>query len=216
VAGVGGRFAALTAATAVASLLACGSSEARTLNAHATALARCAPANARIIKTGSRAQVYSLNKLVYGCDRLTRRPTKLGNATVCLQAVRVDHVALAYNLVAYGAERCGIDTGFTVVVVRRLSDGKRLAGYDAVSGPGLVESYQSIGSIVVRRDGSVAWIGSEHSIGGQGSRIEVDAVQRGKRSSLDSGPGIVASSLRLSLSMLSWRHGTTTRTAPFS
>jgi hypothetical protein len=216
VTGVGGRITAVIAACALTPLLTCASSEAQALTAHASSLARCAPANARIIKTGSRAQVYSQGKLVYGCDRRTRRSTKLGNATVCVGAVRVDHVALAYNIVAYGAERCGIDAGFTVVVVRRLSDGKRLAGYDAVSGPGLVESYQSIGSIVVKRDGSVAWIGSEHSIIGQGSRIEVDAVQRGKRSMLDSGSGIVASSLRLSLSTLSWRHGTTTRTASFS
>lgn len=135
---------------------------------------------------------------------------------MCIGAVRVDHVALADNIVAYGAERCGVDAGFTTVVVRRLSDGKRLAGYDAVGGPGLVESYESIGSIVVKRNGSVAWIGSEHSIIGHGSRIEVAAGQRGKRSTLDSGPGIVASSLRLSLSTLTWRDGATTRTASLS
>jgi hypothetical protein len=160
--------------------------------------------------------VYSLGKLVYGCDRRTRRTTKLGNRTACIGAVRVDHVALADNIVAYGAERCGVDAGFTVVVVRRLSDGKRLAGYGAVGGPGLVESYQSIGSIVVKRNGSVAWIGSERSIIGHGSRVEVAAGQRGKRSTLDSGPGIVGSSLRLSLSTLTWRNGTTVRSAPLS
>jgi hypothetical protein len=82
-----------------------------------------------------------------------------------------------------------------------------------VSGPGLVESYQSIGSIVVKRDASVAWIGSEHSIVGRGSRIEVDQVQHGKRAVLDSGSGIVGSSLRLRGSRLSWRHGSTIHAA---
>jgi hypothetical protein len=166
---VGGRYAALAAATALASSVACGSSGAQTRTAHATALARCAPAGARIIKTDSRAQVYSLNKLVYGCDRRTRRSTKLGNATLCIGIVRVDHVALSADVVAYGADHCGIDTG--------------------------------------------SWIGSDRSIIGKGSRIEVAAGRRGRRSTLDSGPGIVASSLHLSGSTLSWRHGTAARTA---
>jgi hypothetical protein len=160
--------------------------------------------------------VYAVGKLVYGCDRGTRQSTMLGDTTACIAAARVDRVALADSIVAYGVNRCGVDTGFALVVVRRLSDGKRLASYAAIGGPRLVESYQSIGSIVVKRNGSVAWIGSEHSIIGQGSRIEVDAVQRGKRSTLDSGSGIVASSLRLRVSTLSWRHGTATRTASLS
>jgi hypothetical protein len=186
------------------------------LTAHAGSTARCAPPGVRIIKTDSRAQVYALSSFVYGCDRRTHRTTKLGNATVCIAAARVDHVALADNIAAYGIDRCGVDAGFTVVVVRRLSDGRRLAGYDAVGGPGLVESYQSIGSIVVKGNGSVAWIGSERSIIGRGSRIEVNAVQRGRRAMLDSGSGIVGSSLRLRLSTLTWRHGATTRSASLS
>ncbi len=198
-----GRFAALIAATAVAPLVACGGSGAQTLSA--TSLAPCVPRGVRIIKTDSRAQVYSQGNLVYGCDRRTRRSTKLGSVTACVATERVDHVALAENIVAYGTDRCGVDAGFTVVVVRRLSDGKRLAGYEAVAGPGLVESYQSIGSIAVKSDGSVAWIGSERSIIGRGSRIEVDKVQRSKRVTLDSGPGIVASSLHLRGSTLTWR-----------
>ena len=143
----------------------------------------------------------------------TRRTTKLGTTTVCIAAARVDRVALAGNIVAYGVDRCGVDTGFTSVVVRSLSEGKRLASYAAVNGPGLVESYQTIGSIVVKRDASVAWIGTEHSIIGRGSRTEVDGAQHGKRALLDSGVGIVASSLRLRGSTLSWRRASMTRTA---
>jgi hypothetical protein len=62
----------------------------------------------------------------------------------------------------------------------------------------------------------VAWIASERSIIGRGSRIEVDRVQHGKRTMLDSGSGIVASSLRLRGSTLSWQQGSTTRTATLS
>lgn len=163
-----------------------------------------------------RAQVYALHMVVYGCDRSTRRNTKLGGTTTCIASARVDQTALAETIVAYGIDYCGVDTGFTAVNVRRLSDGKRLGSYVAVGGPGLVESYQSIGSIVVNPEASVAWIASERSIIGRGYRIEVDRVQHGKRTMLDSGSGIVASSLRLRGSTLSWQHGSTTRTATLS
>ena len=160
--------------------------------------------------------MYALHNAVYGCTDRTRKTTTLGNTTVCVAAARVDRVALAADVVAFGVDRCGVDTGSTSVVVRRLSDGKRLAAYAAVNGPGLVESYQSIGSIVVKSDGAVAWIGAEHSIIGRGSQIEVDGVQHGKRAVLDSGSGIVGSSLRLRGSTLTWRHASTTRAATLS
>jgi hypothetical protein len=118
--------------------------------------------------------------------------------------------------VAYGIDYCGVDAGYTVVIVRRLSDGKRLRSYAAVSGPGLPESYESIGSIVVKSDASVAWIGSERSIIGQGSRTEVNRAQGGTRVQLDSGTGIVGSSLRLRGSTLTWQHASATRTAALS
>jgi hypothetical protein len=211
---VRGRLGALVAAAAAT--VGCGSSAAQTVTSRQAAVARCAPAGARIIRSDQRAQVYALQNAVYGCADRPRRTTKLGNTTVCVAAARVDRVALAGDIVAYGVDRCGVDTGFTTVVVRRLSDGKRLAGYAAVNDPGLLESYQSIGSIVVKSDGAVAWIGAEHSIIGQGSRIEVDGVQHGKRAVLDSGSGIVGSSLRLRGSTLTWRHASTTRTATLS
>jgi hypothetical protein len=210
---VRGRLGALLAAAALAAVVGCGSSAAKTVTSRAAALARCAPAGARIIRADSRAQVYALRNAVYGCDARTGRSTRLGNTTVCIAAARVDRTALAGNIVAYGVDRCGVDAGFTSVVVRRLSDGQRLASYGAVNGPGLVESFQSIGSIVVKSDASVAWIGAEHSIIGRGSQIEVDRAQRGRRVLLDSGSGIVGSSLRLRGSTLTWRHASATRTA---
>jgi hypothetical protein len=188
---------------------------ARSVTSRAAAALRCAPPGARIIRTDSRAQLYALRQVVYGCDDQTHRSTALGNATACIAAARVDRTALAGSIVAYGVDRCGVDAGYTTVVVRRLSDGKRLHSYAAVGGPGLVESYQSIGSIVVKRGTAVAWVGAERSIIGRGSWVEVDGVQHGKRTLLDSGTGIIGSSLRLRGSMLSWRHASATRTAPF-
>ena len=198
---------------AVAAAVGCGSSAANPVAPGGPGFQRCVPPGARTIRTDPEAELYALHNVVYGCDRHTRRSTRLGNTTACIGAARVDRTALAQDIVAYGLDYCGVDAGFATVTVRRLSDGRRLGSYVAVSGPGLVESYQSIGSIVVRANASVAWIGSERSIIGRGSRTEADRVQHGKRAQLDSGSEILGSSMRLRGSTLSWRHGSATRTA---
>jgi hypothetical protein len=53
----------------------------------------------------------------------------------------------------------------------------------------------------------VAWIGTEHSIVGHGSAIEVHAAGAGGDRVLDSGPKIDPASLRLHGSQLSWVDG---------
>jgi hypothetical protein len=194
--------AALVSVAAVATLATCGGGA-------AAAPVACAPGGAQVKLADRHGQVYTLHRAVYGCDRHTRMTTKLGVTTSCVAVARVDHLALSGDVVAYGLDRCGVDTGFTTVITRRLSDGKQLRNLAAVTGPGLVESYQSLGSLVVTPKGAVAWIATEHSIIGHGTRIEVHAG--GKL--LDSGPGIVASSLRLHRSTLTWRDGGATRSA---
>jgi hypothetical protein len=175
----------------------------------AAASAPCAPAGAQVKLADRHAQVYALGKAIYACDRRTRSTTKLGQATVCVATARVDNMSLAGDIVAYGLDRCGVDTGFTTVIVRRVSDGKRLHSFAAVTGPGLVESYQSVGSLIVTPKGAVAWIATDSSIVAHGRRIEVHA----NRKLLDSGTGIAPTSLRLHGSTLSWRDGASTRTA---
>jgi hypothetical protein len=59
----------------------------------------------------------------------------------------------------------------------------------------------------------VAWIGSEHSIVGHRSAIEVHADGSGGDRVLDSGPNIDPASLRLHGSQLSWVDGGATRHA---
>jgi len=134
---------------------------------------------------------------------------RLGSSTVCIATSRIDKAALAGAVAAYGVETCGVDTGAASVVVRRLSDGKRLKSYAAATAGLLPESYQSVSSIVVRGDAGVAWISVVHSIGGGGTHI---AVYR-NGSLLDSSPGIAPGSLRLHGSTLSWRRGAAMRTA---
>ncbi len=157
------------------------------------------------------AQVYSWRGVVYACDARRRTGVRLGRSTLCVGSSRVERVALAGDVVGYAVERCGVDTGSAAVKVLKASGGMSLSSRPALSGPVPPESYPSIGSLIVRRDGSVAWIASSRSIIGHGELIE---VHRGQ-ALLDSGPSIVPSSLRARGSTLSWRHGTATRTASF-
>jgi hypothetical protein len=199
---VRGLLATLLAFAVAATLAAsCG--------AASVASSPCAPAGAQVKLADGRAQVYALQNAIYACDRRTHRTIRLGQKTICVGTARVDDTALAGDTVAYGLDRCGVDAGFTIVIVRRVSDGKRLHSFRAITGPGLVESYQSINALIVKPNGAVAWIATDSSIIGRGKRIEVHANSR----LLDSGAAIVPTSLRLHGSTLSWRDGASTRTA---
>jgi hypothetical protein len=123
---------------------------------------------------------------------------------------------VAGDLAAFGREECGVDTGSAEVVVKRLTDGKRLLIAAATTSPG-VESFQSVASVVLKRDGAVAWIGTGSSIVRHAHKVEVyKADSHGSVRLLDSGLSVAPSSLRLHGSTLSWKHGGSTRTASLS
>ena len=156
-------------------------------------------------------EVYSTGGFVYACARRRPNVVRLGRSNLCVGAALVQRVALAGDDVAYGLERCGVDTGSATVKVLGVANGRLFSSHPAVSGVVPPESYPSIGSLVVKRDGAVAWIATSRSIIGRGQVIE---VHRGG-TVLDSGPGIVPSSLRAHGPTLSWRRGAVTRTARF-
>jgi hypothetical protein len=125
-------------------------------------------------------------------------------------------VVVAGDLAAFGREECGVDTGSTEIVVRRLTDGRRLRIAAATTSPG-VESFQSVGSLVLQRDGAVAWIGDGSSIIRHAHKVEVYKAERnGPLKLLDSGLAVAPGSLRLHGSRLSWKHGGSTRTSSLS
>jgi hypothetical protein len=76
------------------------------------------------------------------------------------------------------------------------------------------ESYVTVGAIVVKANGSAAWIADGSSIIRHSRRQEVRRSDTGGRARLDSGSGINSSSLVLRGSNLSWTHGAATRSAP--
>jgi len=151
---------------------------------------------------------------VFGCSFARGRSFRLGSATRSIQESRVDPVAVAGNYAAYGLSNFGVDTVRTDVVVRRLSDGTRLADFPATRAA-VAEGFQSVGSLAVRSDGAVGWIGSERSIMRRGQSIEVHSAGAAASADrvLDSGSQVVPQSLRLHGSLLTWKHGAATRHA---
>jgi hypothetical protein len=191
-------------------LAACGSSAAKS----AGRAARCGPASAKTLAGNGRVRVYALRQVVYGCSVARGRSFRLGHVTRALTESRVGPVAVAGDLAAYGRQSFGVDTVSASVVLRRLTDGTRLKELRATRAVG-AEAFESIGSVVVNASGGVGWIGSEHSIVGHSSAIEVHAAGTGGDRVLDSGLNIDPTSLRLLGSQLSWIDGGATHHATF-
>jgi hypothetical protein len=123
---------------------------------------------------------------------------------ICVGPVRVAGV-----LTAYGQTFYNYDTSEVEVVVRSLGDGKRISDDQAILiSPGAEET-DRVASLVLTTDGDVAWIAVSHSLLPSRVRIEV----RSGRKVLDSGRTIHPRSLKLHGSLLSWKHGSMTRTA---
>jgi hypothetical protein len=125
----------------------------------------------------------------------------------------IDRVALAGVTVAYAVHHCGVDFGFTNVLVRNLRDGTSLGTFAATEKSLGPEATNSVSSLVVRSDGAAAWIGTAESIISPARDIEVRTGHGQRRQLLDSGPQIKTGSLRLHGSRLTWRHGQATRSA---
>lgn len=182
----------------------------------APASAACGPTGARTLAFSSVARVYVSAGNVYGCSTHARTSYLLGSNGNCNSAAKVGLVIVTRELSAYALQRCGVDTGTTLVIVRRLSDGKQLRSFAATS-TGLPEGFQSVRSLAVKSDGAVAWIGFVSSVVGNRRVIEVHKADANRPAvTLDSGPAIGPASLRLHSSRLSWRHGTATRSATLS
>jgi hypothetical protein len=199
-------------------LAACGSTAAgsSTTAPAGAGAANCGPARARTLAASSVARVYSLGGMAYGCSLGAAKSYNLGQRRTCLGAPLVAPVTVTGDLAAYGLESCGVDTGFTQVIVRRLTDGKQLRSSPATTGLLGPESYQSVDSLVLKGDGAVAWIGIGYSIIASHRDIEVQKTDAHGQRRLDSGSAVKLGSLQLHHSTLIWKHGRATRSATLS
>lgn len=169
--------------------------------------ASCGPAQARTLASSRQARVYARNGTVYGCA---------GKPQYRLGSVReqcspcFDLVAVSGTVAAYASTIIGYDSAVARVTVRSLEDGERLFDSPAMRADPRAEPDESVGSLVAKRDGHVAWIVVSRGIGGPSHRIV--KVHRGDVV-LDRGRTIHPDSLKLHGTLLSWKHGTQTRTA---
>ena len=175
----------------------------------------CGPAAARTLAHDARVRVYVAGGQVFGCARGERTRYALGQVTTCLRGALVGPVKAAGVRVAYAVKRCGVDTGTSQVIVRRLDDGRTLAAASATATPLGAESYVTVSSLVLAGDGSAGWITEAGSIVSHRRLTEVHALDsRGTPRVLDSGPGIGPRSLVLvGGSQLRWRDAGRWRTA---
>ena len=196
----------------LAFLASSGSSAASSGTAAAPAAGHCGPAAAARLASSPEARVYSWHGAVFGCAFAESHQFRLGSAARSIREARVSPVAVAGVNAAYGLSNFGVDTIRASVVVRRLTDGTQLKELAATRAVG-AESFESVGSVVVRPDGAVAWIGSLHSIIGHRSVTEVHEASSAGDRVLDSGLGIDSTSLRVRGDTLSWVNSGVTRHA---
>jgi hypothetical protein len=173
------------------------------LAAPPTRAASCGPPQARTLASSSQARVYVGHKgFLWGCAG--KRQFRLGNrkrgCDPCVGRVVVPGTVAAY-VSCFG----GYDNTACAVIVRRLTDGKRLAAYAAAGGA----EFQSVPSLVARSDGHVAWIGV-------GKGFSAGIAVRRDGTILDHGRTIDPHSLTLHGTLLSWKHGSETRHARLS
>jgi hypothetical protein len=157
--------------------------------------------------------VYATSGQVFGCAGGARARYALGQLTTCLRGALVGPVRVAGVRVVYAVKRCGVDTGTSQVLVRRLDSGRTIAALPATATRLGAESYVTVSSLVLAGNGSVGWITQAGSIVGHRRLTEVHARDSQGARVLDSGPTIAAGSLALVGSQLRWRDAGRTRTA---
>jgi hypothetical protein len=175
--------------------------------------ALCGPSKARTLAADRLARVYSRGGKVYGCAKASHSSYVLGSASSSMGQGRVGPIDLAGVDVGFGRTTSGVDVISAEVVVENLTDGRVLRDHGATAGNFGPETAQQVDSIVVKADGSVAWIASVSSIVSHRGTTQVRKSDRTRRTSLDSSRKIKPDSLRLDGSKLTWREGSTTKTA---
>jgi hypothetical protein len=172
----------------------------------------CEPFQARTLASDRAAVVYSFDGSAYACLRPTGPSYKLGSVRLCIGATFAGPFALAGDVVAYGAKTCGVDFSSSEVIARNLKTGGVLHREPDASNT-LVEQEGGLRSIVVKLDGSIAWIATERSLGNHRRLLQVRKDDRGGDTLLSSSLAVLPSSLKLHGSRLTWRDAGKLRSA---
>lgn len=172
----------------------------------------CGPAHAKTFASNRAARVYSKGGNVYGCARTGDQSFLLGTVGNSFSEGRVGPVALAGVDVAYGLTTYGVDTVSAQVVVKSLTNGAVVRQESSWTGPVAAEFFQMVDAIVVKKDGSVAWIATAGSIiSSNATTTEVEKSDHASGTLLDKSKQIKQHSLRLRGSKLTWKDGSATQ-----
>jgi hypothetical protein len=197
-------------------LAACGTSSAASEGSATSATTHrpdtCGPRAARTLAAGAQARIYLSNGEVYGCAVGAGHSYRLGTGRPLIREGRVGVIAVAGRYAAYGLSSFGVDMVSARVIVRNLANGAFVHDAPATTRI-LVESFQSVDSIVVKPDGATAWIAAVASVVSRNRYLEVHRVDARGTALLYSRPGIVSRSLTLHGSTVTWRNGSTSRSA---
>ena len=128
------RLALLATAAALA---ACGATAGGSSSASGPV---CGPTSATTLAASAQGRVYASGGSAYGCAAGGHGRIRLGGRRSCIGSSLVGPVTVRGALTAYALRTCGVDTGSTVVDVRRLTDGTQLRSAPA-AGPLGPESY---------------------------------------------------------------------------
>ncbi len=181
--------------------------------------ASCGPAKGTTLVSGRRARIYSLpgskppwTERVFGCLSSVSRVWQLSPIGKSSWPVRMgEPFDLRAPWVAGLVSKHGRDTLRLAIGARDLRTGTfKSCAVGSGFNPG---NKPSVAGFVLKRDGSVAWIG-ESRVAGTGRRAPaVGACDSTGEHILDSGEGIDLHSLALHGSMLTWTDAGLTRSA---
>ncbi len=192
---------------------------------HTTAM-RCSPGHSHVIAADAQAQIYEAPMSlaypeflsIYGCSYGHKRSYLLGPAPYGSPsgAGGVENEILAGSIVAYEEVSNRPCCQHWLVVVRNLSNGHvlhRVPTGTPVKPEPLSVGIGSVAGIVVKLDGSVAWI---VETGEEEGRYQVHAIDKSGSRVLASSPDIDPSSLALAGNTVYWTEGGQPFSAPLN
>ncbi len=181
-------------------------------------LVRCAPKHTKVLVSNAQVQVYGrINEVgslrIFGCARGRKRSYVLGETPnfTSVGGQGIDHEILAGTMVAYeeisaGEMPEGEGRASWLVLVRDLRNGRWVhRAFTGVARKPKNEGVGPLSALVLKSDGSVAWIAKVGDLSGYvPPEYEVHALDKRGSRLLASGTDIAPSSLTLKGSALSW------------
>jgi hypothetical protein len=152
---------------------------------------------------------------IFLCSYRTGRRTSLGTDD-CFNSIEVELTRFSRRFLAVDLLSCGPGGSVSTLDVRRTRDGRRIRRVRAVPAPPFMPgALMRVTDLVLRGDGSLAWIVETRETESASPRYQVRTSVRGTESTLlAEGTDIPPGSLALAGSTLYWTQAGAPRSAP--